>query len=63
MAIIAPSNFRDEELLYTKEELERAGIKTTIASTKTGEIGSIITANGPAVAHEFGRTMAKELVK
>jgi protease I len=37
LMIIAPDNFRDEELLHTKEELERAGVKTTIASSKTGE--------------------------
>jgi len=35
--VIAPKDFRDEELFYTKEELEKKGIKTTIASLKTGE--------------------------
>jgi len=34
--IIAPENFRDEELFYTKEEVENAGIKTVIASTRKG---------------------------
>ncbi len=37
LMVIAPENFRDEELLHTKEELERAGVKTIIASSKTGE--------------------------
>ena len=35
--IIAPSNFRDEELFFVKEELEKANIKCTIASTKFGK--------------------------
>jgi len=33
--IIAPRNFRDEELFHTKEELESSGISVTIASTTT----------------------------
>lgn len=33
--IIAPRNFRDEELFYTKEELESSGNSVTIASTTT----------------------------
>lgn len=37
MMVIAPENFRDEELFYTKEELERAGAEVTIASSTTGE--------------------------
>jgi len=37
LLIIAPENFRDEELLHTKEELERAGVQTAVASKKTGE--------------------------
>ncbi|MBI2530112.1 MAG: DJ-1/PfpI family protein [Candidatus Diapherotrites archaeon] len=36
LIIIAFSNFRDEELFDTKEELEKAGIETTVASTRTG---------------------------
>jgi len=32
--IIASDNFRDEELFETKRELERANVKTVIASTK-----------------------------
>lgn len=35
LMVIAPENFRDEELLHTKEELERAKASVTIASTKT----------------------------
>ena len=35
LMVIAPENFRDEELLHTKEELERARANVTIASTKT----------------------------
>ena len=36
--VIAPNNFRDEELFHTKEEVESAGIETKIASIKKGEI-------------------------
>lgn len=36
--IIASRNFRDEELLETKRELEMANVDTVIASTKTGVI-------------------------
>ncbi|MEM3411692.1 MAG: DJ-1/PfpI family protein [archaeon] len=35
--VIAPEDFRDEELFHTKEELEKVGIKTIIASKKTGK--------------------------
>ena len=34
LMVIAPENFRDEELLHTKGELERAKAIVTIASTK-----------------------------
>ncbi|MDI6884659.1 MAG: DJ-1/PfpI family protein [Hadesarchaea archaeon] len=44
LLIIAPENFRDEELLHTKEELERAGAETTIASSKTGEARGMLGA-------------------
>ncbi len=44
LLVIAPENFRDEELLHTKAELERAGAKTTIASTKTGEARGMLGA-------------------
>lgn len=37
MMIIAPENFRDEELFHTREELERAGAKITVASSVAGE--------------------------
>jgi len=37
LLIIAPENFRDEELFHTKEELERAGVTTTVASAKKAE--------------------------
>ena len=33
--IIAPKNFRDEELIHTREELERAGGIVTVASQTT----------------------------
>jgi protease I len=36
LLIIAPRNFRDEELFHTKEELEKSGIETRVASTTTG---------------------------
>ena len=34
--IIPPERFRDEELFVTQTELEKAGYKTTVASTKKG---------------------------
>ncbi|MBU2100668.1 DJ-1/PfpI family protein [Candidatus Micrarchaeota archaeon] len=34
--VIAKSNFRDEELFHTKEELEAKGIQTVIASIEKG---------------------------
>lgn len=37
LMIIAPENFRDEELFHTKEELENAGIEVTVASKTPGE--------------------------
>lgn len=36
LLIVAPENFRDEEAFYTKEELEKAGIEVTVASTRKG---------------------------
>jgi protease I len=36
LMIIAPERFRDEELFVTKEELEKAGHETVIASITTG---------------------------
>ncbi len=44
LMIIAPENFRDEELLHTREELERAGAKVTLASTKTGAVKGLLGA-------------------
>jgi protease I len=38
MMVIAPERFRDEELFVTKEELEKAGHKTEIASVRKGNI-------------------------
>ncbi len=35
--VIAKQNFRDEELFHPKEELEKAGIETVVASTEKGE--------------------------
>jgi protease I len=37
LMIVAPERFRDEELFITREELENAGHKTVIASTKKGK--------------------------
>ena len=37
LMIIAPENFRDEELFVPKEHFEGKGLEVTIASTKTGE--------------------------
>lgn len=42
LLIIAPSNFRDEELFDTKAELEKAGAATTIASRQTGTITGML---------------------
>ena len=36
LMVIAKNNFRDEELFHTKESLEAAGLKTTIASSEAG---------------------------
>ena len=36
MLFIAPSNFRDEELFHTKEELESAGVECVVASARSG---------------------------
>lgn len=36
--VIAPEDFRDEELFEPMAELEKAGNKVTVASTKTGQI-------------------------
>lgn len=44
LMIIAPKDFRDEELLHPKEELERAGAKVTIASSKAGEARGVLGA-------------------
>lgn len=40
--VIAPSNFRDEELFHTKEVLEAAGAEVTIASRATGEVAGML---------------------
>ena len=40
--IIAPENFRDEELFYTQEEIENVGISTTIASTRKGTCNGML---------------------
>lgn len=37
LMVIAKDNFRDEELFHTKESIEEAGIKTTIASEEAGQ--------------------------
>jgi len=44
LLIIAPENFRDEELLHTKEELEKSGVETKVASTKTVEARGMLGA-------------------
>lgn len=36
LIVISPKNFRDEELFETKDEIEKAGYKTIIASTIKG---------------------------
>ncbi len=42
LLIIAPANFRDEELFHTQEELEKAGIETAVASSKRGTIRGML---------------------
>lgn len=37
LLIVAPKDFRDEELFVTQAELEKSGFSTTIASSITGE--------------------------
>lgn len=37
LMIIAPANFRDEELFDTRDEIEKAGLQTVIASLHKGE--------------------------
>jgi protease I len=46
--IIASRNFRDEELLETKAELEKADVATVIASTRTGIIRGMLRAKAEA---------------
>jgi len=60
LMVIAPSNFRDEELFDTKAALERAGSKPVIASTVKGEALGMLggkaradLAVGEAKADEF----------
>ena len=48
LMIIAPDHFRDEELFETRAEIEKAGLKTVIASTHRG--GCIGTKGGKAIA-------------
>ncbi|MEM2674312.1 MAG: DJ-1/PfpI family protein, partial [Candidatus Hadarchaeales archaeon] len=36
LMVIAPENFRDEELFDTRSELEKAGIEVRVASTSKG---------------------------
>ena len=43
LMVLAPINFRDEELFNTKIEIENAGFKTVLASIKEGEC---VGANG-----------------
>jgi len=38
LMIVAPENFRDEELFETKGELEKAGIEVKVASTTKGTV-------------------------
>lgn len=42
LLIIPPEQFRDEELFETKEELERAGCQTVIASTIAGACAGML---------------------
>ncbi|MGQ9583372.1 MAG: DJ-1/PfpI family protein [Thermoplasmatota archaeon] len=44
LMVIAPKDFRDEELIETREVLERAGAKVTLASTTLSEIRAMFGA-------------------
>jgi protease I len=46
--IIAKNDFRDEEYLRPKEILEKAGVKTFTASSKTGEVNGLLGAKAKA---------------
>lgn len=56
--IIAEANFRDEELFHTKEEIEKAGFSTLVASksvgVKVGMLGGRATAELPLSKLEIG---------
>jgi protease I len=56
LLIIAPKNFRDEELFHTKEELEHAGAKTMVASAKAGKAVGML---GGLATAEFGLDQVK----
>ncbi len=42
LLIIAPHNFRDEEYANTRKELQKAGMKVTVASTTTNTITGML---------------------
>lgn len=44
LMIIAPEDFRDEELLEPQQLLTEAGAKVTVASTRAGEAGGMLGA-------------------
>ena len=44
LMVIAPENFRDEELFHTREELEKAGHSVSVASLKMKEIKGMMGA-------------------
>lgn len=50
LMVVAPENFRDEELFHTREELEKAKASVTVASTKT-----------TAVKGMFGKTVTPDI--
>ena len=49
--IIASENFRDEELFETKRTLNRAGVATVVASTKTAFITGMLGGRAEATVH------------
>ncbi len=48
LMIIAPQNFRDEELFHTQEELENAGHETIIASRTKGSCKGMLSGKADA---------------
>lgn len=62
--VIAPQNFRDEELLVPKQVLEEAGFGTVVASTRMGEARGMLgaTVSVEAVLDDIDPTQYEGMV-